>query len=565
MSPTGWVDSDYKGGKSSKYRILCGEGIIFLEYVSDIAVKVNDHHGVGSYILEGNVIKVMCLYNGLPFIVRCTDDLRDMWAKGDESYPMRTQFYIKPTDVVIGMNGVQLYIIVHFGGDIVCPWIGSIVTYIGGSAKLTSLKAYSSYKDFVILLKETSEIRREDWLSTTKATGSGRGLSTPKAGGSLWHNSFPDPEPEYKGYLEINYRGLDPRRFGPLVDDENDSFKTIRTNVPPSNEPSIPQSNVHLSNKPVLTNAPQSNEPFQTIPINVPLSNEPSIPQSSIHLSNEPVLTNVSPSNEPMLTNVPISIEPEPIIGQTETSAEFRFEPQPEQVKNLLDFWFKSAAYTEDPYDFSKEFNIGDLYRDRIKLKNHIRAYAVVNKFNLEHILSNEYKIVMRGSFQHAYQLLTSCFTEVRLVDPDFVFDIQTTCCKDKRFTRYGVAYTNYVESWNNVILKMTCYGRTDSEDIEDGTCFCRLWQTMGLPCEHGVHALGLANVDPTTRVSEYYTNNTYKAIYEPIWIPISGIEQWKILKTDPRVRAPIPTVRADRPRMQRKRREKIRGHATKL
>ncbi|KAF6155099.1 hypothetical protein GIB67_035846 [Kingdonia uniflora] len=180
-----------------------------------------------------------------------------------------------------------------------------------------------------------------------------------------------------------------------FVDDENDFFETIRTDVSPSNEPSILQSNVHLSNEPVLTNVPQSNEHFQTIPTNIPLSNEPSIPQSSINFSNEPVLTNVSPSNEPMLTNVPFSIEPETIIGQTEPSAEFRFEPQPEQVKDLLDFYFKYAAYREDPNDFSKEFNIGDLYRDRIELKNHIRAYAVVNKFNLEHVMSNEYKIVV--------------------------------------------------------------------------------------------------------------------------------------------------------------------------
>ncbi|KAF6161776.1 hypothetical protein GIB67_013853 [Kingdonia uniflora] len=191
-------------------------------------------------------------------------------------------------------------------------------------------------------------------LSTTKNTGSGRGLSTTKAGGSLRHNSFLDPEPEYWGYPKTNDKWLDPCRFEPFMDDENDSFETIRTDVPPSNEPSIPQSNVHLSNEPVLTNVSQSNEPFQTIPTNVPLSNELSIPQSSIHLSNEPVLTNVPPSNEPMLTNVPLSIEPEPIIGQTETSVEFRFEPQPEQVKDLLDFQFKSAAYTEDPYDFSK-------------------------------------------------------------------------------------------------------------------------------------------------------------------------------------------------------------------
>ncbi|KAF6154743.1 hypothetical protein GIB67_032355 [Kingdonia uniflora] len=107
MSPTSWVDSDYKGGKSFKYGILCGVGIIYEEYVRDIAVKVNDHHGVGSYILEGNMIEVMCLYNGLPFVIRCTDDLRDMWAKGDESYPMRTQFYIKLTDVVRENPGAE--------------------------------------------------------------------------------------------------------------------------------------------------------------------------------------------------------------------------------------------------------------------------------------------------------------------------------------------------------------------------------------------------------------------------------------------------------------------------
>ncbi|KAF6177000.1 hypothetical protein GIB67_027800 [Kingdonia uniflora] len=512
------------------------------------------------------------------------------------------------------MNGVQLYTIVHFSGDIVRPKIGSIVTYVGGSTKLTSLRAYSSYEDFATLLEETNEIRREDWLSTTKDTGSGRGLSTTKVGGPLQHNSFPDPEPEYRGYPETNGRGVDPR--------------------------SIPQSNVHLSNEPVLTNVPQSNEPFQTIPTNVPLSNEPSIPQSSIHLSNELVLANVPPSNEPMLNNVPFSIKPEAIIGQTEPSAEFQFEPQPEQVKDLMDFQFKFAAYTKDPYDFSKEFNIGDLYRDRIKLKNHIRAYAVVNKFNLEHVLSNEYKIVLSaripttyeplcGSEQHfttlestriAFRMAAEPLTNIdfdkhmnaiRNTDPvglQYILGIPKETWSNLYIpmNRYGVAYTNHVESWNNVILKvkdlhihvfieelcricsemsytykeeveksqarLTPWAtdqpekrKTDSVNIEDGSCSCRWWQTMGIPCKHEVRALGLANVDPTTRVSEYYTNNTYKAVYEPIWIPIRGIEQWKILKTDPRVRASIPIVRADHPRTQRKRRVKIPGLVTKL
>ncbi|KAF6151330.1 hypothetical protein GIB67_040603 [Kingdonia uniflora] len=355
-----------------------------------------------------------------------------------------------------------------------------------------------------------------------------------------------------------------------------------------------------------------------------------------------------------MLTNVPLSIEPEPIIGQTKPSAELLFEPQPEQVKDLMDFQFKSAAYTEDPYDFSKEFNIGDLYRDMIELKNHIRVYAVVNKFNLEHILSNEYKIVMRGSFEQAYQLLTRYFPKVRMaaealtsIDFDkYMNAIRNTDPVGLQYilgilketwsnlyipmSRYGVAYTNHVESWNNVILKvrdlpihvfikelhricskmsytyreeaeksqahltpwatnhcesrkfmmdsltyrvrtlryhfqMTSYGRTDSVNIKDGTCFCHCWQTMGIPYKHRVRALSLANVDPTIRVTEYFTNDTYKASYEPIWILIRRIQQWKILKTDPRVCAPIPTVRAGHPRTQRNRRKKIPGFVTKL
>ncbi|KAF6134563.1 hypothetical protein GIB67_022303 [Kingdonia uniflora] len=174
---------------------------------------------------------------------------------------------------------------------------------------------------------------------------------------------YPPPKILVQGYPETNGRGLDLHRFGPLVANDD---------------------------------VPQSNDSFKTISTDVPPSNEPSIPQSNIHLSNEPVLTNILLSNESMLTNVPLSIEPKLIIGQNEPSAEFQFEPQPEQVKDLVNFWFKSVAYIEDPYDINKELNIGDLYRDMIELKNHIRAYTVVNKFNFEYVLSNEYKIVVR-------------------------------------------------------------------------------------------------------------------------------------------------------------------------
>ncbi|KAF6163535.1 hypothetical protein GIB67_002540 [Kingdonia uniflora] len=166
--------------------------------------------------------------------------------------------------------------------------------------------------------------------------------------------------------------------------------------------------------------------------------------------------------------------------------------------------------------------------------------------------------------------------------------------------SRYGVAYTNHAESWKNVILKVRdlpihvfieklrriCLemSYTYREEAEKSQARLTPWatdhcesrkfmanskayrvRTSGIPCEHEVRALSLANVDPTTRVSEYFTNETYKAAYKPIWIPIKGIEKWKKLKTDPRVRASILTFRAGHPRTQRMRREKMHGLVTKL
>ncbi|KAF6176727.1 hypothetical protein GIB67_031538 [Kingdonia uniflora] len=312
-----------------------------------------------------------------------------------------------------------------------------------------------------------------------------------------------------------------------------------------------------------------------------------------------------------MLTNVPLSIEPELIIGQTETSAEFRFEPQPEQVKDFLNFRFKSVAYTEDPYDFSKKIIIGDLYQDRIELKNHIRAYAVVNKFNLEHVLSNEYKIVVRCkghkcSWQiNATRLVGSAIFKVstycsvhtcirvetesgnaykaassgwvasiikeklrkypnykpsRIVDDMQIYhNIDVTYnlvwrAKEKahaelydlichrytliwhfasmvcHFFRYGVAYKNHVESWNNVILKV-----------------------RDLPIHVFIEELHIIY----SEISYTYREEAEKSQ--------ARLTPWATDHSDLRVRSPIPIVGSGRPHTQRKRREKILALATKL
>ncbi|KAF6147801.1 hypothetical protein GIB67_001423 [Kingdonia uniflora] len=332
----------------------------------------------------------------------------------------------------------------------------------------------------------------------------------------------PPPKIVVQGYPKRNGRGLDPCRFKPFVDDDdvpqsNDSFETIRTDVPLSSKPSIPQSNVHLLNEPVLTNIPQSNELFQTIPTNVPLSNKPSISQSSIHLSNEPVLANVPPSNEPMLTKFPLLIEPKPILGQTKTS-------DPVGLQYILGIPKETWSNLYIPMS-----KYGVAYTNHVKSWNNI----IIKVRDLPiHVLIEELHRIYSGmSYTYREEAEKS---QVRLTP--WAMDH----CEGKKFVA-GLVTCKVHKSCHH--FQMTSYGRTGSVNIEDGTCSCHWWKMMGIPCEHGVRALGLANVDPTARVSEYFTNNIYKDVYEPIWIPIRGIEQWIILKTDPCVRAPISIV----------------------
>ncbi|KAF6146374.1 hypothetical protein GIB67_020468 [Kingdonia uniflora] len=429
---------------------------------------------------------------------------------------------------ILGMNGVQLYTIVHFGGDIVRPKIGVIVTYVGGSTKLTSLRVHSSYKDFVTLLEEASKIHREDWLSTTKDTGSGRGLSTTKAGGSLRHNSFPDPKPEYRGYPETNGRGIDPHRFGPFEDDENDSFETICTDVPPSNEPSI-------------------------------------------HLSNEHVLTNVPPSNEPMLTNVPHSIEPEPIIGQTKTSDS--------ETTESWSYFLEMFGSNFHGYD-TRFVVISDRNPGIINIVPKVFSFTI-HTFCAFHI-SNNIKTTlesMRIVFRMAAEALTNIdfdkhMNDIRNAYPvglQYILGIPKETWSNLYIPKSScmISFVIGIRSFGILLLweeakksqaRLTPWATDHCESrklIADSlTCKMVLVLVVG-----GKQWVYLVN----TEYALWVLLMLYKAVYEPIWIPIRGIEQWKILKTDPRVRTPIPIVRAGRPRMQRKRREKISGLVTKL
>ncbi|KAL0406877.1 UNVERIFIED_CONTAM: hypothetical protein Slati_4001600 [Sesamum latifolium] len=59
------------------------------------------------------------------------------------------------------------------------------------------------------------------------------------------------------------------------------------------------------------------------------------------------------------------------------------------------------------------------------------------------------------------------------------------------------------------------------------GTCTCRMWQLTGIPCKHGCSAIFYQNLMPEDMVNPYYHVDTYKQVYEPAILPISGEMLW--------------------------------------
>ncbi|KAF6177055.1 hypothetical protein GIB67_015930 [Kingdonia uniflora] len=292
-------------------------------------------------------------------------------------------------------------------------------------------------------------------LSTTKDTGSGKGLSTTKVGGPLRHNSFHDPELEYRGYPETNGRGLDLRRFGPLVDDDdvyqsNESFKTIRTEVPPSNKPSIPQSNVHLSNEPVLTNVPQSNKLFHTIPTDMRGSFEHAYQLLTSYFAEVryrgTLLTTIAidPSNHIF----PLAFS----ITDSETTESWTYFLK----------MFGSNFYGYD----TRFVIIPDRNPKIINVVPKVLPFAIHTfcAFHISNNITTTHEST-RIAFRMAAEALTSIdfdkhmntIRNTDLVGLQYILGIPKEIMYNLYIpmSRYGVAYTNHVESWNNVILKV--------------------------------------------------------------------------------------------------------------
>ncbi|KAL2241598.1 UNVERIFIED_CONTAM: hypothetical protein Sindi_0801000 [Sesamum indicum] len=85
-----------------------------------------------------------------------------------------------------------------------------------------------------------------------------------------------------------------------------------------------------------------------------------------------------------------------------------------------------------------------------------------------------------------------------------------------------------YIIKANDRYYQISCYdGSQFSVDLERRTCTCRLWQLSGIPCKHACSAIFNQNLQPEEMVHPYYNVDTYKSVYEPAILPISGELLW--------------------------------------
>ncbi|KAL0446319.1 UNVERIFIED_CONTAM: hypothetical protein Slati_1759800 [Sesamum latifolium] len=79
---------------------------------------------------------------------------------------------------------------------------------------------------------------------------------------------------------------------------------------------------------------------------------------------------------------------------------------------------------------------------------------------------------------------------------------------------------------WNTIRFH-AMMGSQFSVDLEMRTCTCRIWQLSGIPCKHACSAIFNQNLQPEDMVHPYYNVETYKQVYEPAILPISGETLW--------------------------------------
>lgn len=88
--------------------------------------------------------------------------------------------------------------------------------------------------------------------------------------------------------------------------------------------------------------------------------------------------------------------------------------------------------------------------------------------------------------------------------------------------------------------------------DLNELTCYCRMWDLTGIPCKHGVSALSYCGLELETFVHRCYYRGNYLQCYSNFIQPLNGPQMWPNTSMPP----VLPPVYAVHPgQKQRKRR----------
>src|ERR1051325_11479142 len=84
------------------------------------------------------------------------------------------------------------------------------------------------------------------------------------------------------------------------------------------------------------------------------------------------------------------------------------------------------------------------------------------------------------------------------------------------------------------------------------GSCSCRLWDCMEIPCSHCIAVLRMLSMDVYSFVSEYYFSKTLASTYNGCVHPVGVHSEWRANDGNNILLPPIVKRPAGRPRKQR-------------
>ncbi|KAL8510753.1 hypothetical protein ACS0TY_017530 [Phlomoides rotata] len=70
--------------------------------------------------------------------------------------------------------------------------------------------------------------------------------------------------------------------------------------------------------------------------------------------------------------------------------------------------------------------------------------------------------------------------------------------------------------------------GRRYYVDLKNMSCSCREWDLSGIPCCHGLSAIGAEKLDMEDFVYSCYTIETYNKVYISTLQPMVGVDMWE-------------------------------------